>query len=227
MKCLIVDDDPLICDLLFFFCEKIQEITSVTKTESGFEAVNLISETNYDIIFLDFNLPDITGKELLNIISQSTAVVMVTSHKEFALDSYNYNQIVDYLVKPIDFSLFFRGFQKAKSFNENNKQTSSAKIFIKDSNKFVHIDLTEVHFFKSEGNYISVVFENKKILTLMSMKDLELKLPQQFQRVHRSYIINLNAIDVIDSNSIKIGQNEIPISQSYEKVLHQKIHFLN
>jgi DNA-binding LytR/AlgR family response regulator len=100
-------------------------------------------------------------------------------------------------------------------------------LFVKDGSKLVSIDLNKVLYFKSEGNYISVVFEEKKILSLMTMKDLIQKLPSHFLRVHRSYIINLDAIQSINNNWIEIGGQEIPVSQSYEKELLDKINFLN
>ena len=226
MKCLIVDDDPLICDLLEHFCSKINEIASVTIATSGFEALNLINGSNFEVVFLDFDLPDITGKDILNIIDSSTAVIMVTSHKDFATDSYNYDHVVDYLVKPVDFTRFFKGFQKAQSFLARSTERES-RLFVKEGNKLVKIELKEVKYFKSEANYIAVVLKDQKILTLMTLKELESKLPDFFQKVHRSYIVNLNSIDSIDNNSIEIGKDYIPVSQRYENDLFKKIDFLN
>lgn len=226
MKCLIVDDDPLICDLLEHFCSKIDEVTGVTIAMSGFEAINLINGTYFDLVLLDFDLPDITGKDILNIIDSLTAVIMITSHRDFAPDSYSYDQIVDYLVKPVDFTRFFKGFQKAQGFLDKNQDRES-RLFIKDGYKLVKIKLEDVKYFKSEANYIAVVLNEQKILTLMTLKDLEPKLPDFFQKVHRSYIVNLNRIDSIDNNSIEIGKDYIPVSQRYEKDLFNKIDLLN
>lgn len=226
MKCLIVDDDPLICDLLKHFCDKINDVTSITIATSGFETLNLINAAYYDLILLDFDLPDITGKEILSLIKANTAVVMVTSNKDFASDSYDYNQVVDYLVKPIDFARFFKGFQRAQNYiaKENEK---SSRLFVKEGNKLVKINLEEVRYFKSESNYIAVVLKSRKLLTLMTLKDLEPKLPDFFQKVHRSYIVNLNQIDSINTNLIEIGNDHIPVSQRYEEELHEKIKLLN
>ena len=226
MKCLIVDDDPLICDLLEHFCGKINDVASITTSTSGFEAINLISTSMFDIIFLDYNLPDLTGQDILKVISKSTAVVMITSNKDFASESYNYDQIVDFLVKPIDFTRFFRGFQKAQAYAAG-KDEKDSRLFIKDGNKLVKVNLEDVWYFKSEANYISVVLKNKKILTLMALKDLETKLPNFFQRTHRSFIVNLNKIDSIDNNTIEIGKEYLPVSQTYEKELLKKINLLN
>jgi len=226
MKCLIVDDDPLICDLIEHFCSKIDDIKSVTTTTSGFECINLINRHAFDLIFLDFNLPDITGKDILDIISANSAVIMITSYQAFGAESYNYSQIVDFLVKPVDFPRFFKAFQKAKNFSTKQREKES-RLFIKDGNKLVKIELSEVIYFKSEANYISVVLQDKKILTLMTLKELESKLPEFFLRVHRSYIVNLNKIDFINNNVIEMGKDYIPVSQSYEKELLTKINLLN
>ncbi|MBC8769192.1 response regulator transcription factor [Arenibacter sp. BSSL-BM3] len=228
MKCLIVDDDPLICDLLEHFCGKIDEIKSVTTTVSGFESINLINSSSFDLIFLDFNLPDITGKDILDL-NPNSAVIMVTSNKEFALDSYNYPKIVDYLVKPIDFPRFYKGFLRAKDYISVNRKLpeKDARLFIREGGKLVKIKLKEVLYFKSEANYISIVFKNKKILTLMAMKDLESKLPDFFQRAHRSYILNLNMIDVIHTGAVEINNDHIPVSQRYAPELLRKIDLLN
>lgn len=226
MKCLIVDDDPLICNLIEHFCSKIDEITDITTAVSGFEALNLISGAYFDLILLDFDLPDITGRDILTSIDLNVAVIMVTSDRDFASDSYNYAQVVDYLVKPIDFPRFFKGFQKARSFISTHREKES-RLFIKEGNKLVKIKLEEVKYFKSEANYIAVVLVDQKILTLMTLKDLEPKLPNFFQKVHRSYIVNLNRIDFIDGNSIEIDNEHIPVSQSYENELLKKIDLLN
>lgn len=226
MKCLIVDDDPLICDLLEHFCGKIDEVSGTVVAASGFEAVNLINGTYFDLVLLDFDLSDITGRDILKTINSATAVIMVTSHKDFASDSYNYDQIVDYLLKPVDFDRFFRGFQKAQNFLAEQRKRVS-RLFIKEGNKLVKIELEEVRYFKSEANYIAVVLEGHKILTLMTLKDLVPKLPDFFQKVHRSYVVNLNRIDSIDKNAIEIGKDYIPVSERYEKDLLKKVDLLN
>ncbi len=226
MKCLIVDDDPLICDLLEHFCSKTNGIENVSAAASGFEAVNLINNSHFDLIFLDFDLPDITGKDILNILDSNIAVIMVTSHKDFASESYNYDQIVDFLVKPINFARFFKGFQKAETFLDQHKERKN-RMFVKEGSKLIKVNLEEIRYFKSEGNYISIFMDDRKILTLMTLKELELKLPSYFQKVHRSYIVNLNRIDFIDSNAIEIEKEHIPVSSSYEKELLKKIDLLN
>jgi len=227
MNCLIVDDDPLICDLIEHFCSKTEEVSSVLTTQSGFEAVTLIQSNSFDLIFLDFDLPDITGKDILKVLNKETNVIMITSKSEFAAESYDYDQIVDFLVKPIDFSRFYKAVQKVKIKGIQENKDVVERLFVKDGNKLVKVDLKEVQFFKSESNYISIVFKDKKIMTLMTMKDLAEKIPNYFSRVHRSFIVNLNEIEAIEKGNILIGRQEIPISETYEKDLLEKIKLLN
>lgn len=226
MNCLIVDDDQLICSLLSHFCSKVAEIGTITTANSGFEAIHLINNNIYDVIFLDFNLPDLTGREMVKIIPKETPVIMITSNKEFAAESYAFDNIVDYLVKPINFDRFFQAVQKVTKAILP-KKTDTDTLFVRDGNKLVKVDLKDVQFFKSEANYLAIIQENRKLLTLMALKDIEPKLPDYFQRVHRSFIVNINKIDVIETGFVKILGHQIPVSGSYDKLLLTKINLLN
>lgn len=226
MRCLIVDDDPLICDLLEHFCSKVDLITEVTVSNSGFESVNLIDRNNFDLVLLDYDLPDITGRQILSLISKETAVIMITSNKDFGYESYNYDQIVDYLVKPIEFARFFKGIQKTWQ-KISNKPNQKGQIFIKEGNAFIKVELDQILFIKSAGNYLEFVFVDKKIMTIMTMKEMELKLPSNFQRIHRSYIVNIKRIESISNGDVKIKNHEIPISTTFENNLIQKINLLS
>ncbi len=223
---MIVDDDPLICDLLVHFCSKVDLISNVTITNSGFESANLIGRNDFDLILLDFDLPDITGKDILQLINRDTAVIMITAHKDFAWESYNYQQVVDFLVKPIEFTRFYQGIQKARNFYRSSEVEESS-LFVKDGNKLIKVDLSQVWFIKSAGNYAELILGSKKILTLMTLKGLEQKLPGYFQRVHRSCIVNVHKIETISAGEITIGDHGIGISASYEKDLMHKINLLS
>lgn len=226
MHCLIVDDDPLICDLLVHFCSKVDLISNVTVTNSGFESVNLISQNDFDLILLDYDLPDITGKDILQVINSHTAVIMVTAHKDFASESYDYDQVVDFLVKPLEFSRFYRGIQKAQTFHRGSAGEDDS-LFVKDGTKLIKVDLSQVLYIKSAGNYAELVLPDKKVMTLMTLKELQQKLPRYFQRVHRSFIVNIHKIESISSGELVIGDQPVAISASYEKDLLNKIHLLN
>ena len=225
MHCLIVDDDPLICDLLQHFCSKVDLVSDVTTTNSGFESINLIGENSFELILLDYNLPDITGKEILQVVGNDTAVVMVTAQKDFASQTYEYEQVVDYLVKPIEFTRFYKAVKKAKNYL--SRTGTAPVLFVKDGTKLTRVDLQEVMLIRSAGNYAELNLKDRKILTLMTLKELEAKLPSFFQRVHRSCIVNVSKIDSIANGELVINQLEVPISSSYEKDLMKKISLLS
>lgn len=226
MHCLIVDDDPLICDLLQHFCSKVDLISTVTVTNSGFESVNLIGKNDFDLILLDFDLPDITGKDILQLVNKDTAVIMVTAHKEFASESYDYDQVVDYLVKPVEFGRFFKGIQKAESYLRRGEAEGDS-LFVKDGTKLIKVDLSQVLYIKSAGNYAELILGQKKVMTLITLKELEQKLPRYFQRIHRSCIVNVQKIESISGGEITIMDQSIAISASYEKELMNKINLLS
>src|SRR5690606_11036732 len=149
--------------------------------------------------------------------------IMITSNKGFASESYDYDQIVDFLVKPVDFSRFFRGFQKAQKYTSQN-HGNETRLFIKDGNKLVKVELEDVLYFKSEANYISVVTNDRKILTLIALDDLVPIPPGLFQRLHRAFIVNHNKIDSIDNNVIERHDDHIPVGQTHAKELLKKIN---
>ena len=225
MHCLIVDDDPLICDLLGHFCSKVEFITNVTVTGSGFESINLLGKDNFDLVLLDYDLPDITGEEILKLIDQGTPVVMVTAHKDFASKTYEFDQVVDFLVKPIEFPRFYKAMVKARNYRDIPDRDNI--LFVKDGTRLTRVDLSEVLYIKSAGNYAELHFTGRKILTLMTLKELEHKLPGFFQRVHRSCIVNVRKIDSIANGELTISDHEIAISASYEKDLMKKISLLS
>jgi DNA-binding LytR/AlgR family response regulator len=133
--------------------------------------------------------------------------------------------VVDFLVKPFEFARFYKAMQKAKNYVSKSEVENS--LFVKDGNRLIRVDLTRVLFIRSAGNYAELHFDNKKILTLMTLKELEQKLPGFFQRVHRSCIVNVGKIDSITNGELIINQHEIPISASYEKDLMRKISLLS
>lgn len=225
MHCLIVDDDPLICDLLSHFCSKVDFISNITVTESGFESINLLGKNTFDLLLLDYDLPDITGKEILQLLDSDTAVIMVTAHKDFASESYEYDQVVDYLVKPVKFSRFYQAVQKARKHLSVGDTDDT--LFVKDGTKLIRIDLKQVLFIRSAGNYAEMHLVNKRILTLMTLKEMEQKLPGFFQRIHRSCIVNVRRIDSIANGELIIDKQELSISASYEKELMKKISLLS
>ncbi|MDQ3141363.1 MAG: LytTR family DNA-binding domain-containing protein [Bacteroidota bacterium] len=225
-KCLIVDDDPMICDLLQHFASKTPQIEYCISASNGTDALKMLSAEQISLIFLDFNLPDMKGQVLLELKQDLVPVIMVTSHEEFAAQSYEYEDVIDFLVKPISFDRFTKAIQRLDQKIIKPVQKSQESIFIKDGSKLVRVNFNEILYLKSEENYVSFVTPENSILSLMPLKEVESKLPKYFQRVHRSYIVNLNKIDFLTFEEIVIKKHHIPIGQKYKKELLDRIEGL-
>ncbi|MCF7568842.1 LytTR family DNA-binding domain-containing protein [Sabulilitoribacter arenilitoris] len=226
MRCLIVDDDPLICDLLEHFCTKLGIIFNITISYSGFESITLINQNRFDLILLDYDLPDIRGKEILSILDKNVSVVMITSNRDFGHESYNYPQIIDYLVKPIEFVRFYKAIEKVKKqvkvgFNEQEH------FFIKEGNNLIKIFIKDVLYIKSAGNYLEFYMADRKVMTIMTLKEVTSKLTSSFQQIHRSYIVNIDKVDRVSSEGITISDQMIPLSKTYEEEFFKKLNLLN
>lgn len=231
MHCLIVDDDPLICDLLEHFAEETSYISSAVIVNDGIQAIKMVNEKPFDLVFLDLELPKMTGQEVLEQLPKDLPVIMITSRQDFALDSYNYH-VKDYLLKPVKFARFYQAVKKVvdeKSAREGNQEKSQQEeIFIKDGHDIVKINTGEIKFIESESNYVKFHLESgRKIMSLLSMKKLEDAMPDSFVRIHRSFMINTHWIDKIETTAVLIGERSIPISASYRDGLINKLNLLN
>ncbi len=225
LRCLVIDDDPLIGDLIKHFCSKTEKISFCIVALNALDGLNLLSAGGLDLIFLDYNLPDMKGQEFLELMQTKIPVIMVTSESDFAAKSYEYDQVVDFLVKPLSFDRFIKSVERAQGIHQEPPKPNiqDRSIFIKDGSKLVRVDFDELLFIKSEGNYANFVQDQAQTMSLMSMKDLETKLPKEFIRVHRSFIVNSKKIQVILQDEILIKDKRIPIGEKYKSELLKTI----
>lgn len=226
MRCLIVDDDPLLSDLLEHFVSKVDFLGSVSVCHSALEALSLLRNEQYDLLFLDIEMPEMSGMDLLRALDTDFLVIMVTSHPDFALESYRYT-VVDYLVKPLEFPRFFQAVSKARRLYKSSDSSDKVlEVFVKEGRDLVKVDLRSVYYIEAASNYVSFVCEEERRMTHSSMKTLEERLPGNFVRVHRSFIVNAAKIDKIESMSIAIGKRSIPLSARYRERLLQRLTLL-
>ena len=218
LRCLVIDDDPLIGDLIKHFCSKTDLVDFCIQAENASDGLKLLTAGGLDLIFLDYNLPDMKGQEFLELMQTELPVIMVTSESDFAAKSYEYKQVVDFLVKPLSFDRFMKalGRMETQRAETSKTQTKEKTIFIKDGLKLVRINFDDVLYIKSEGNYANFVQEQSQTMNLISMKELEEKLPVEFIRVHRSFIVNIKKIQVILQDDIVIKDKQIPIGEKYK-----------
>ena len=225
MTCVIVDDEPLALDLLESYVRKTPYLELAGKYSSAVQALQALSGQAADLMFLDIQMPELSGLEFSKMLSPDTRIVFTTAFDQYALDGYKVNA-VDYLLKPISYADFLRAADKARHWYER-AQSSPAReeeidsIFVKSEYKLVQVDLRRILYVEGLKDYIKIYEEEnpKPILSLMSMKAMEDLLPaSQFMRVHRSYIVRKDKIRIIDRGRIVFGKAYIPVSDSYKAV---------
>lgn len=223
-RCLIIDDDPLITDLIKHFCSKISTISYCISSNNAIDGLQLINNQPFDILFLDYNMPDLDGKSILELKQDGSKVIMITSNPEFAVASYEYDSIIDYLLKPISFDRFYAAVQKIEGMSPAQKGVLPKDVYmVKDASKWMKIKLDEVLFIASDSNYVTWHLETKQMVTLTKLKDLESDLPSNFQRIHRSYIVNLHCVDTFSKEEVTIGKVHLPIGQKYRESIDRFI----
>ena len=238
MTCAIIDDEPLAAELLTSYAEKTNFLHHTGTYNSAIEAMRTLRTQPVDLIFLDIQMPELSGLEFATILPPQTMVVFTTAFDRYAVESYKVNTI-DYLLKPISYDNFLSAANKAlKAYELQQKATSTATqpqdrfIYVKSEYKLVRIFLDDILYIEGLKDYVQIHLctPQKKVLCLMNMKTLEDYLPQpEFMRVHRSFIVHMPKADIIDRLRIVFGDNYIPISESYKETVQQYIneHTLN
>ncbi len=230
MKCLIVDDENLAIDVIKKHVERIPFLELVTTTTSAFQAIDIIEREKIDLLFLDIQMPELTGLELLGALNHKPQVIFTTAYPDYALQSYEFDAI-DYLVKPIPFDRLIKAVNKAKAriqpINTPAQiisEESSAKdfIFVKTDYKTVRIDLSQIHFIESMKDYVIFHLGSEQVKSLLSIKNVEDQLPKdQFVRIHRSFIIAPDKIQEIERNTLLVNDCRINVGTNYREVFKE------
>lgn len=223
INCLIVDDEPFALDLVESYVNKTPFLELKGKCLNAFEALDSIKTNSIELIFLDIQMPDMTGIDFSQTLSPNVKVIFTTAFKDYALDGFKVNAI-DFLLKPFNYAEFFKAANKALeriSLEDEKNGTSPASnfMFVKSEYKQIKINLDEVFYFEGLKDYIKIwlTSQPKPVLTLMSLKTLEEELPvEKFMRVHRSFIIALDKIDAVERGQILINQQRITVAEQYK-----------
>ena len=229
MKCLVVDDDELSRGILEDLISDTSSLELVASCDDPIKAFNIIKESKIDLLFLDIEMPKMDGISMLKALSPLPQVILVTSHDEYAVESYEYD-VTDFVKKPISTARFLKAVEKAnKRFNTDASlfTTKGETIFIKSDSKLVQINTHKIFWIEALGNYMRVITEDGKYTILSTMKDVANKLPSdEFVRVHRSFIVRLDKIESIEDNYIVINNNQINIGKAYKEGLRGKLNLL-
>ncbi|MCK4676693.1 MAG: response regulator transcription factor [Bacteroidales bacterium] len=228
MKCIAVDDEPLALELLEDFISKVPFLKLKALCKNAFEAIEALEKDKIDLIFLDIQMPDLSGIQLFRSLSSKPLVIFTTAYSNYAVEGFDLDA-TDYLVKPFSFDRFLKAVSKAyRQFNKQHappiishdkeKKTAKEFIFVKEGTTTVKIILNDILYIEGLKDYIKIFTSGKTILTLMSLKAMEKKLPgDYFVRVHRSYIIAVAKIDSIERSRIIIGKKWIPVGDFYKE----------
>jgi DNA-binding LytR/AlgR family response regulator len=231
IRCIIVDDEPLALHVLEDYISKIPFLHLVKSTTNPIEALTLVQEKEADLVFLDVQMPELTGIQFLKIANGKAKVILTTAYPQYALEGYELD-VIDYLLKPIAFDRFFKAVQKAQAVlqpaavkpvavAESNAQKPQQEflsdfIFVKTEHKIQKVYLNDILFIEGLKDYISIFTPAERVITLQNMKKMEDALPSKyFIRVHKSYIVSINKIDSIERSRIFIGDKIIPVGDTY------------
>ena len=225
IKCIAIDDEPLALKQIEAYISKTPFLDCVNTFESPIQAFTFLQENEIDLIFVDINMPDLNGIDLVKSLQKPPKIIFTTAYSEYALEGFKVDAI-DYLLKPIDYSDFLKSATKAKLwFDLNSKQqpeelkSNEDFLFIKSEYKIIRVKLSDIKYIEGMREYVRIHLSNEKpLMTLLSMKSLEQQLPpNNFMRVHRSYIVNLERITTIERNRIIFDSKiYIPISEQYK-----------
>ena len=234
-SCIIVEDEPLARSLLENYIQKIPYLTLIQSFSDPLKALEFLRENSVDILFSDISMPEISGITLLKILQKKPLIILTTAYSEYAIEGYELD-VLDYLLKPITFERFLKSVEKASLRLNANQTVSNEKkvsenvpvnptseavqpyIFVKDGTKLVKIKLNEIMYIEGLKDYVSIYTPTQKVVSLQTLKALEVQLPQnQFIRIHNSYIVSLEWIEAIQREKILIGKVYLPISDTYRK----------
>jgi len=225
-KCIIVDDEPAAHYVLANYIKQNPQLELVFQGYNGIEAMDYLRENKVDLMFLDINMPEISGMELLKIIPNHPKTILTTAYSEFALESYDYG-VIDYLLKPIYFPRFLKAIDRF--FSTENGKTKEEEIpintvSVKVDGYFIEIELDQLLFAQSFGNYVKLHTTKRTYLASITTTEFEKCLPEKnFMRIHKSYIVALDKIEVTEKDFVVIKNEKLPIGITYKRELTDRL----
>jgi DNA-binding LytR/AlgR family response regulator len=238
MNCIIIDDEATSRAIISKFCSSLSHLNVLESFSNAIQAIKYLNQNEVDLIFLDIHMPDFTGFEFIETLKTPPKVVLTTSDSNFAIQAFEYDCIVDYLVKPISLQRFQKTIQKVEQSNSsknNNTLPSKEKVvtisgndlYINIDRRLIKIKFSSIYLILSKGDYIYIKTESKNYTVHSTLKKIEEKLPESlFLKVHRSYIINIDKIIDIEDNSVLINKDVVPVSRSNRQELMKRLNLL-
>ena len=227
IKCLVVDDEPLAQSLMEKHIQQMPTFSLIGTCSNAMEAFAILKEEKIDLIFLDIQMPGLTGIEFVKSLTHPPAIIFTTAYRNYAIESYELDAL-DYLLKPISFQRFFKAVSKFQNLQKTNTKPSTSLKVVEESNPYIFvnankknikIEFNEILYIESLKDYVKIYLTDQMVITKNTISDFERKLPAYFLRVHRSYIINKKRITAFTKHDIEIGEKEIPIGGSYKEMV--------
>lgn len=228
LKCLVVDDEPLARNLLTDYVSKVPYLSLVKACSNAMDAMQELKKSSVDILFLDVQMPEVTGTMLLKTLQKKPLVVLTTAYSQYALEGYELD-VADYLLKPITFERFLRSVDKLSQRIASTQNTSviiekpidtasPEYIFVKDGTKLVKVKWKDILYVEGLKDYVTIYTSDQKVTSLQRMKSLSEQLPlHKFIRIHNSYIVAVDAIDAVHKDKVVVAGNHLPIGDTYKK----------
>lgn len=234
MNCIIIDDESTARLIINQLCSNIDNVKVVNEFSNAIEAIKYLNHNEVDLIFLDIHMPDFTGFDFIQTLKNPPQVILTTSDNNFAIEAFEYNCIVDYLLKPISFPRFEKAISKAEQGYNNSKVngisvqgSSDNDLYVNIDRRLIKIDIPSIYLVEAKGDYINVKTSEQNYTVHSTLKKIEEKLPDQlFLKVHRSYIINVKEIIDIEDNSVLIKKDLVPVSRSNRPELMKRLNLL-
>jgi len=231
INCIIVDDEPIAREILENHLQKIDAINVVGSCKNAIDAFNVINSNEVDVVFLDINMPEISGLSFARSINKNIKIIFTTAYREYAVDGFDL-KAVDYLLKPISFERLLQAINKYLNENITTNhdgkkdliQEKSDFIFVRSDRKMIKINFSDINYIESLGDYLKIHLLNKIIVTRETITSIEAKLPKNdFLRIHRSYIVSVNKIESFTHEFVEVNKKAIPISRSYKNAILQRL----
>ena len=228
LNCIVVDDDEMSRKVVVHFIEKTNFLQLTQEFDNAIDATQYLDEEHVDIIFLDVQMPQMSGMDFINALEKDIDIILITSEEKYAVEAFE-KKVTDYLVKPIEYARFLQAAKNAQT-NIEIKRAATVKrmeFYVRTDAKIVRIAYEKILFVEALADYVIIQTEAKKHIVHFTMKGIDNRLPDgEFVRTHRSYIVNLNKIEALEDNSLLIGEKYIPIGASYKEALLDRLNFL-
>lgn len=237
INCIIIDDEAAARAIISHFCDQVDSLTVVEEFPNAIEAMKFLNKNEIDLIFLDIHMPDFTGFDFIESLKNPPNIVLTTSDKNFAIEAFEYDCIVDYLVKPVTLPRFQKAIQRTESVAKRGSDTHDGseasgelqkkELYVNIDRRLIKIDFEKIFLIEAKGDYILIKTDDQNYTVHSTLKKIEDKLPDSlFLKIHRSFIINIKRIVDIEDNSVLIAKDVIPISRSNRPELMKRLNLL-